>query len=137
MIRRGAKPNRRRDSERRTNAGTRRRAFRVLAFSIVLLSGAAGYWVGLRGPALDTMKLIVWADQFFPIESVEVTEVQKVSRDEVLAILNLEGARGLLSTDPAKVKQSLESHPWMQQADFRRVCAYTRGAALKEREPDA
>jgi cell division protein FtsQ len=137
MIRRGAKPNRRRDSEKPANAGTRRRAFRMLALFIVLLSGAAGYWVGLRGPALDAMKLIVWADQFFPIESIEVNEVQKVSRDEVLAILNLEGARGLLSTDPGKVKQSLESHPWIQQADVRRVFPDTLVIELKEREPAA
>ena len=137
MIRRGAKPNRRRDSERPANAGPRRRAFRMLALFIVLLSGAAGYWVGLRGPALDTMKLIVWADQFFPIESIEVTEVQKVSRDEVLAILNLDGARGLLSTDPGKVKQSLEAHPWIQQAEVRRVFPDTLVVEIKEREPVA
>ena len=137
MIRRGAKANRRRDFEKPANAGTRRRAFRMLALFIVLLSGAAGYWIGLRGPALDTMKLIVWADQFFPIESIEVNEVQKVSRDEVLAILNLDGARGLLSTDPAKVKQSLESHPWIQQADVRRVFPDTLVVEIKEREPVA
>src|SRR5438093_13634908 len=137
MIRRGAKAKRRRDFEQPAKAGTRRRAFRMLALFIVLLSGAAWYWIGLRGPALDTMKLIVWADQFFPIESVEVTEVQKVSRDEVLAILNLEGARGLLSTDPAKVKQSLESHPWIQQAEVRRVFPDTLVVEIKEREPVA
>ena len=109
----------------------------MLALFIVLLAGAAGYWVGLRGPALDAMKLIVWADQFFPIESVEVTEVQKVSRDEVLAILNLDGARGLLSTDPGKVKQSLEAHPWIQQAEVRRVFPDTLVVEIKEREPVA
>ena len=107
----------------------------MLALFIVLLSGSAGYWVGLQGPALDAMKLIVWADQFFPIASVEVNEVQKVSRDEVLAMLNLGGARGLLSTDTGKVKQSLESHPWIQQADVRRVFPDTLVVELKEREP--
>jgi cell division protein FtsQ len=107
----------------------------MLALFIVLLSGVAGYWVGVQGPALDAMKLIAWADQFFPIESVEVNEVQKVTRDEVLAMVDLGGARGLLSTDTGKVKESLESHPWIQQAVVRRVFPDTLVVELKEREP--
>jgi cell division septal protein FtsQ len=137
MIRRRAKPNHRRDFEEPATAGSRRGAFRILALFIVLLSGCAGYWVGIQGPALDAMKLIVWADQFFPIESVEVNELQKVSQEEVLELLNLAGGRGLLSTDTGKVKQSLEAHPWIQQADVRRVFPDTLVVELKEREPAA
>lgn len=136
MIRRGAKPNRRLAFEVSAGAGTRRGMLRMLALLIVLLSGCAGYWYG-HAPAPDVMKLIVWADQFFTITSVEVNEVPKVSRDEVLAVLNLGAERGLLSTDPAQLKQRLESHPWIQQADVRRVFPDTLVVELKEREPAA
>lgn len=137
MIRRGAKPNHRRDFEGPVGAATRHGSFRMLALLIVLLSGCGGYWYGGHAPAPDMMKLIVWADQFFPITSVEVNEVQKVSRDEVLAVLNLGAVRGLLSIDSDKLKQNLESHPWIQQAEVRRVFPDTLVVELKEREPAA
>jgi cell division septal protein FtsQ len=55
----------------------------------------------------------------------------------VLAALDLAPASGLLLTDTAKLKRSLESHPWIQQADIRRVFPDTLVVELKEREPAA
>jgi cell division septal protein FtsQ len=68
---------------------------------------------------------------------VEVNEVRKVSREEVLAALHLEATRGLIATDTGKLKQSLESLPWIQRAEVRRVFPDTLVVELKEREPAA
>jgi cell division protein FtsQ len=101
----------------------------------LIVSGSGGYWYGRQAAIPDLTKLIGWADQFFPITSVEVNEVRKVSREEVLAALHLEAASGLIATDTGKLKQSLESLPWIQRAEVRRVFPDTLVVELKEREP--
>jgi hypothetical protein len=114
----------------------RRPTYRILATVLVLLSGCGGYWYGSQGPTLDLRALTVWVDQFFPIKSVEINDLHKVSRGEVLAALNLDGS-GLISTDTTKLKQSLESHPWIRQAEVQRVFPDTLAVEVKEREPAA
>ena len=115
----------------------RRPGYRVLAIVLVLLSGCGGYWYGRQGPTLDLSAATVWADQFFPITSVEINDLRKVSRGEVLAALKLEGVGGLISADTIKLKQSLESHPWIRQAEVQRVFPDTLVVEVKEREPAA
>jgi len=104
---------------------------------VVLLSGCGGYWYGSHASGPDLTRLVVWVDQFFQIKSVEVSEGRTVSREEVVALLGLNDHRGLISTDTAKLKQVLESHPWIQQAEVRRVFPDTLVVELKEREPAA
>jgi cell division septal protein FtsQ len=136
MILMRTKPNHRRGAEE-AGTGKRRRAFHILALLIVILSGCSGYWYGRQAQIPELMKVVVWADQFFPITSVEVNEVRKVSREEVLAALNLGDARGLIATDTGKLRQNLESLPWIQRAEVRRVFPDTLVVELKEREPAA
>ena len=104
---------------------------------LVLLSGCGGYWYGREGPTLDLGAVTVWADQFFPIKSVEINDVHKVTRAEVLAALKLEGGNGLITADTTKLKQSLEAHPWIRRAEVQRVFPDTLVVEVKEREPAA
>jgi cell division septal protein FtsQ len=136
MIQRRTKLNHRRGGED-AGTGKRRGTFRILTLLIVILSGCSGYWYGRQAQIPDLMKLVAWSDQFFPITSVEVNEVRKVSREEVLAALNLDDARGLIVTDTDKLQQNLESLPWIQRAEVRRVFPDTLVVELKEREPAA
>ena len=136
MIQKRTKPNRRRIAEE-AGTGTVRGAFRILALLILVVSGCGGYWYGRQAEIPELTKLIGWADQFFPITSVEVNEVRKVSREEVLAALHLEEERGLIATDTGKLTQSLESLAWIQRAEVRRVFPDTLVVELKEREPAA
>jgi cell division septal protein FtsQ len=86
---------------------------------------------------VDLRAVTVWADQFFPIRSVEINDVHKVTRGEVLAALSLDGSSGLLSADTTKFKQKLEAHPWIRQAEVQRVFPDTLVVEVKEREPAA
>ena len=115
----------------------RRPTYRILALILVLMSGCGGYWYGRQGPTADLGTLTVWADQFFPIKAIEINDVQKVTRGEVLASMNLDAASGLISADTIKLKQRLEAHPWIQQAEVLRVFPDTLVVEVKEREPAA
>lgn len=136
MIQKRTKPNRRRGADD-AGTGSTRGVFGILALLILVASGCAGYWYGRQAEIPDLTKLIGWADQFFPITSVEVNEIRKMSREEVLAALQLEAERGLIATDTSELKQSLESLPWIQRAEVRRVFPDTLVVELKEREPAA
>jgi cell division septal protein FtsQ len=135
MLRRRAKPNRRLDEA--SSPQTRHRFIRVVTIVAVLASGCGGYWYGKHPSSSVMTELIVWADQFFRITSVEINGGRQVSRQDVLARLRLSPAPGLLSTDLRRLRRSLESHPWIQQAEIRRVFPDTLVVDLKEREPAA
>jgi cell division septal protein FtsQ len=115
----------------------RRTTYRMLAMVLVVLSGCGGYWYGRQGPTVDLRAVTVWADQFFPIKSVEINDVHKVTQGEVLAALNLDGDSGLITIDTIKLKQSLEALPWIRQAEVQRVFPDTLVVEVKEREPAA
>jgi cell division septal protein FtsQ len=136
MIRRRAKPNRRL-VDGPGNPVWGKTLLRSVAVMVVLLSGCGGYWYGSQASSSDLRRLIVWADQLFPITSIEISDNRTISRDEVLALLDLEARAGLLSADPKKLTQTLEAHPWIQQAEIRRVFPNTLVVELKEREPTA
>ena len=138
MIGRRAKSNRRRVEES-GGVATRRPTYRILAMVLVLLSGCGGYWYGREGPTLDVRALTMWADQFFPIKSVEINDVRKVSRREVLAALNLDGDRGLISADTTKLKQSLEvdlthTEVWISRFDYGHGADMTRAVTPSNRQ---
>jgi cell division septal protein FtsQ len=135
MLRRRAKPNR-----RLGEASTLRlthRLVRVLTIVAIVASGCTGYWYGKHPSSSVMTELTVWADQFCRINAVEINGGRQVSRQEVLARLRLPPAPGLLTTDLAQLRRSLESHPWIQHAEIRRVFPDTLVVDLQEREPAA
>ena len=136
MFRRRAKPNCRRETEGLRSPVTRQRFLRGLAAVAILFSGCAGYWCGQQPPS-GMSGLVVWADQLFRITSVEISGSQRVSREEVLAVLDLSPTSGLILTELTPLKRVLQSHPWIQQAELRRVFPDTLVVELMEREPAA
>ena len=105
----------------------------VLSLALLAAVGAGG-WYGWRqaGP-----EVLAWADQFFEIKVVEITRTERISREDVLAMLDLEPGRGLLLVDVVQAQRSLETHPWIRRAVVRRVFPDTLVVELDEREPVA
>jgi cell division protein FtsQ len=105
----------------------------ALWLALLALVGAGG-WYGWRQAGPD---VLAWADQFFEIKVVEITRTERISREDVLAMLDLEPGRGLLLIDLAQAQRSLETHPWIRRAVVRRVFPGTLAVELDEREPVA
>jgi len=105
----------------------------VLSLALLAAVGAGG-WYGWRqaGP-----EVLAWADQFFEIKVVEITRTERIPREDVLAMLDLEPGRGLLLVDVVQAQRSLETHPWIRRAVVRRVFPDTLVVELDEREPVA
>jgi cell division septal protein FtsQ len=105
----------------------------ALWLALLALVGA-GCWYGWRQAGPD---VLAWADQFFEIKVVEITRTERISRGDVLAMLDLEPGRGLLLIDLVQAQRSLETHPWIRRAVVRRVFPDTLAVELDEREPVA
>lgn len=134
MIRRRARRNRKRTAQGTAYGGKKRRLAWALTVLVILAASGAGFWYGRQVTGPD---LLGWADQFFEIQVTDVTGALRVSREEILALLDLEPERGLLSVDPEALEQVLKTHPWIRHAEVRRVFPKTLVVKIKEREPVA
>jgi cell division protein FtsQ len=133
MIKR-IRPNRRRTLNTRPRRGRKTALARVLVALTVLVAGTGAGWYGWLRTGPD---LLAWADRFFVIRTVDLSETRRVSRDQVLALLDLQTERGLLRTDPAALQRTLETHPWIRRAAVKRVLPATLAVDIQEREPVA
>lgn len=133
MIKR-IRPNRRCNLNVRPPHGWKTALARMLVALTVLAAGAGAGRYGWQRAEPD---LLAWADRFFVIRTVDLTETRRVSRDQVLALLDLPMERGLLRTDPAALQRALETHPWIRRAAVRRVFPDTLAVDVQEREPAA
>jgi cell division protein FtsQ len=133
MIKRIRQNRKRRPGARPHRAGNSLLLSIVLGMALLAAVGGGG-WYGWRqsGP-----EVLAWADQFFEIKVVEITRTERISRDDVLAMLDLEPGRGLLLIDLVQAQRSLETHPWIRRAVVRRVFPDTLVVELDEREPVA
>lgn len=132
MIGKRVKPNRRRGTQVRSGAGGTKSLVRVLALLTILGTAGVGLWYGVQRMGPD---LAGWADQLFEITIVDTTEGQRVSREEVLALLDLAPGRGLILVDVKALEQAVETHPWIRHAEVRRVFPHTLAVEVQEREP--
>ncbi len=133
MIKR-IRPNRRRNLNARPPHGGKTALARMLVALTVLTAGAGAGWYGWQRVGPD---LMAWADGCFMIRTVDLTETRRVSREQVLALLDLPTDRGLLRTDPTVLQRTLETHPWIRRASVRRMFPETLAVDVQEREPVA
>src|SRR3989454_10865801 len=104
----------------------------MLVALTVLTAGAGAGWYGWQGVGPD---LVAWADRCFMIRTVDLTETRRVSREQVLALLDLPTDRGLLRTDPTVLQRTLGTHPRIRRASVRRMIPETLAGDV--RQPDA
>jgi cell division protein FtsQ len=109
----------------------------VAGVLVVMMAGWAGYWCGRHPIPIDFRSVIVWADRFFEIKTIEISGGGRVSKEEILALVHRLGGRGLMTVDTAKVQRILERRPWIQQARIHRVFPDMLAVEVKEREPAA
>lgn len=134
MIPKRAKPNRKRSPQSSVGARAPKSFLRPVAWLLLLVVVGLGLWYGVRhlGPTF-----IQRVDRFFQIRNVEIPEGDRVSRDEVLALLDMTPGRGLLRTDPKEMAQAVAAHPWVRRAEVRRVFPHTLVVDMEERVPVA
>src|SRR5256712_4421072 len=106
----------------------------MLVALTVLTAGAGAGWYGWQRVGPD---LVAWADRCFMMRTVDLTETRRVSREQVLELLDLPTDRGLLRADPTVLQRTLETHPWIRRASVRRMFPKTLAVDVQEREPVA
>src|SRR3989442_13654311 len=104
----------------------------MLVALTVLTAGAGAGWYGWQRVGPD---LVAWADRCFMIRTVDLTETRRVSREQVLALLDLPTDRGLLRTDPTVLQRTSETHPRIRPASVGRLLPETLRLEGQEREP--
>jgi cell division protein FtsQ len=133
MIKR-IRPNRKRNPQGKSQRLQSGMALRALLWVMVLVVGGGAGWYGWQQKGPD---LLIQADRFFEIKVVDITKTERISRDEVLALLDLPPGRGLILVNPDALERALQLNPWIRRATVRRVFPDTLAVELQEREPVA
>lgn len=99
-------------------------AFKILILSFVLFIGHRFY-------------LFLSEDPFFRTREIEVEGCRKVSKEELLGLLRVEGMPNLFTLRLKEISRRLESHPWVEQVRVKKVFPNKIWIQVKEREPIA
>jgi len=102
-------------------------------FRVLLFAGSCVVLIG--GGALAGRMLLDWG--YFRIETVRVEENRRVSRDEILALSNIELGTGIFDIDLERIGRKIEENPWIATAQVER--RFPRGVVIRvnERVPRA
>ncbi|MBI4745226.1 MAG: FtsQ-type POTRA domain-containing protein [Deltaproteobacteria bacterium] len=98
----------------------------VILLTILALAVAAGY--SYRG--LQTTS-------YFNLKEIAVTGEKRVKREEILSLSGVRIGGNILSMDLKRLAEGIESQPWIETANIRRVLPRGLSIEVKEREPFA
>ncbi len=76
-------------------------------------------------------------DPWFRVNEVEVEGTQKISRETVLSLIELEGMPNLFTLRLGEVAKRLEQHPWIEEVKVRKVFPNKISIRIEERRPIA
>lgn len=93
---------------------------------VVLVAVSVGLLAGYRW--LTTI-------DYFTIRDMQITGVNRMSRDDVLAQAELKAGMNLLAVNMENVESMLTRSPWIEEAQVTRVLPDTLKIRVKEREP--
>ncbi|MDH5429910.1 MAG: FtsQ-type POTRA domain-containing protein [Nitrospirota bacterium] len=71
------------------------------------------------------------------IQQVTIVGLERLSREEITAELNLPSDSSLWSIDMDQLKGQLEAHPWIRSVTFDRVLPHSLIVQVEERQPAA
>ncbi len=99
-------------------------AFKILILSFVIFIGHRFY-------------LYLSEDPFFRTREIEVEGCKKVSKEELLALIRMEGMPNLFTLQLKEISRRLESHPWIKQVRIKKVFPHNIWIQVEERKPIA
>lgn len=80
---------------------------------------------------------VQWVNEWTKIQDVTVLGLNHLSREEILATLNLSPDSSLWSIDIDRLSGQLEAHPWIRSTTFDRVFPHALAVQVEERQPAA
>jgi cell division protein FtsQ len=98
-------------------------------FSISLISGM-GYFTYLGCYYLSRTP-------YLNISHIKIEGLKKLSKDELMKMVNLGPDRNILTVNLEKIGHRLEAHPWVEKTEVRREFPSSIVISIKERKPVA
>ncbi len=131
MIRKAKKRNRKKAGK--VPLRTRIKAFvfktlRVAAVVVVLTA---------LGFAVKAIHAELLTNEYFSIKTINVSSMERVSRDEVLRLSKLSPGHNIFSIDIDKAVERIRRHPWIEDASIKRMFPDTLEIEVRERVPAA
>lgn len=81
--------------------------------------------------------VVRWVNDWTEIQQVTVLGLDRLSREEIVAQLDLPELLSLWSIDPDLLTERLEMHPWIRTVTFDRVFPHSLVVQVEERRPAA
>ena len=81
--------------------------------------------------------VVRWVNDWTEIQQVTVLGLDRLSREEIVAQLDLPEPLSLWSIDPDLLSEQLEMHPWIRTVTFDRVFPHSLVVQVEERRPAA
>lgn len=131
----------RRKSQLRNRASWRRRITLAMLLSSGMYAGLSG-WMLHRSGELAAMqhRLGLWVDQQmvssgFTVRKIELVGLKSLSKDEVMDVARLDQAQPIFTLSLDGLRQRLESHPHIAEAQVERALPDRLRIAVTERLP--
>ncbi len=80
---------------------------------------------------------IRWVNEWTHIQQITIVGLERLSREEITAKLNLSSDSSLWSIDMGQLKGELEAHPWIRAVTFDWVLPHSLIVQVEERQPAA
>jgi len=80
---------------------------------------------------------IRWVNEWTNIQQVTIVGLDHLSREEIIATLDLSPDSSLWSIDTDHLSDQLETHPWIRSVTFDRVLPHSLVVQVEERQPAA
>lgn len=91
--------------------------------------------VALAGAASFEAYAIVSRTTFLRLERIEVLNLRRLTREEVVELAGVKQGDGMFALDLRRIGEQLQKNPWIAKAKVRRYFPHTLSIELAEREP--
>ncbi|MDP3029251.1 MAG: FtsQ-type POTRA domain-containing protein [Deltaproteobacteria bacterium] len=114
-------------------ADSRRKRRMILLFGLALLLSLSAGGIFLTRTCWHWM----YQSSLFRINSVHITGCQRISKEEIRKLANVDIHSNILAIDVDKIGRALETHPWVKQAIVRKELPDRLYIRIVEKQPVA
>ena len=108
----------------------KRSTFRVWVIGLmVFLIGGTAFYGGRQ--------LVTWVLKWTEVQHVSVVGLNRLTREEVLAKINIPQGASLLSLSTPELAERVQDHPWVEEVEVNRVFPASLVVNVTERKPAA